>query len=70
MLYDPQLLQNLDFASLERGVLSPPITATEPGEPWLLVRPLEIEDYDRGYVQLLSQLTAVGNVSRNDFERK
>lgn len=68
-MYDPQLLKGLDFDSLS-GVFSPPVTATEPGETWLLVRPLEIEDYDRGYVQLLSQLTAVGNVTRNDFERK
>lgn len=68
-MYDPQLLKGLDFASLS-GVFSPSITNEDTGEPWLLVRPLQVEDYDRGYVQLLSQLTSVGKVTRNDFERK
>lgn len=69
MLYDALLLQKLDFDSLA-GMFSPFITATEPGESWLVVRPLEIEDYDKGFVQLLSQLTAVGNINRIQFERK
>lgn len=69
VLYDANLLKNLDFESLV-GVFSPPITATEPGEPWLLVRPLELEDFHKGFVQLLTQLTAVGNINQNEFERK
>lgn len=69
VLYDVNLLKNLDFESLV-GVFSPPITATEPGEPWLLVRPLELEDFHKGFVQLLTQLTAVGNINQNEFERK
>jgi glucosamine-phosphate N-acetyltransferase len=68
-LFDSELLKNLDWASV-RGYLSPPITNEAPGEPWLHVRPLQIEDYDKGYLQILTQLTAVGNVSRPDFERK
>ncbi|KAJ3638759.1 hypothetical protein MTP99_002093 [Tenebrio molitor] len=68
-LFDPELLKNLDWASV-RGYLSPPITNEAPGEPWLHVRPLQIEDYDKGYLQILTQLTAVGNVSRPDFERQ
>lgn len=69
VLYDANLLKNLDFESLV-GVFSPPITATEPGEPWLLVRPLELEDFHKGFVQLLTQLTAVGNINQNEFERQ
>lgn len=69
VLYDALLLQKLDFDSLA-GMFSPFITATEPGESWLVVRPLEIEDYDKGFVQLLSQLTAVGNINRIQFEHQ
>jgi len=68
-LYDPALLEGLDWASV-RNLLSPPITNTDPGEHWLVVRPLQIEDYDKGFLPLLSQLTAVGNVSRTTFERQ
>lgn len=33
------------------------------------IRPLEAADYDRGYLQCLSQLTLVGDVSREQFLR-
>ena len=32
-----------------------------------VLRPLEITDYEKGYLQVLSQLTVVGEVSRSDF---
>lgn len=31
------------------------------------MRPLKVGDYDRGYLELLSQLTAVGEVSKEQF---
>lgn len=65
-LYDPALLERLDFAK-STATFRPAITAAEPGEPWLLVRPLKESDYDRGFLQLLGQLTAVGAVSRAAF---
>lgn len=68
-LYNPELLNNLDWDSV-RGSLNPHITCTEPGESWLLVRPLQLSDYDKGFLDILTQLTAVGNVSRADFESK
>ncbi|XP_044266019.1 probable glucosamine 6-phosphate N-acetyltransferase [Tribolium madens] len=68
-LFDPILLKDLDWASI-RGYLSPFITNEAPGESWLCVRPLQIEDFDKGYLQILTQLTSVGNVSRLDFERQ
>lgn len=34
------------------------------------MRPLKESDFDKGFLQLLSQLTVVGNVSRLDFSRK
>ncbi|OAD56921.1 putative glucosamine 6-phosphate N-acetyltransferase, partial [Eufriesea mexicana] len=33
----------------------------------LLVRPLKSGDYDRGFLQLLTQLTEVGDISREQF---
>ena len=34
----------------------------------LLARPLERSDYDKGYLELLSQLTKVGNYSKSKYE--
>lgn len=68
-LFNPELLKNLDWQSV-RSCLNPFVTNESPGENWLLVRPLQLEDYDKGYLQLLSQLTTVGNISRSDFERQ
>lgn len=48
--------------------LSPFITNEQPGEDYFLVRPLMIDDFEKGYLQLLSQLTVVGNVTKADFE--
>lgn len=36
----------------------------------LLARPLKKGDFDRGYLDLLSQLTVVGDISREGFERR
>lgn len=68
-LYDPNLLKNLDWNSV-RGSLNPHITCTEPGESWLIVRPLQLGDYHKGFLDILTQLTSVGNVSYSDFERE
>lgn len=66
-LFDPEILKGLDWSSVEH-CLSPFITNENPGESWLIVRPLKISDYDNGFLQILSQLTTVGNVSRAVFE--
>lgn len=65
-MYDPSLLAKLDF-SRSITKFNPPITAINTGEPWLKVRPLKVGDYDRGFLQLLSQLTNVGNITRDEF---
>lgn len=36
----------------------------------LQARPLRLDDYDTGYLQLLSQLTGVGDISRDSFEKR
>ncbi|XP_030763428.1 probable glucosamine 6-phosphate N-acetyltransferase isoform X2 [Sitophilus oryzae] len=66
-LYNPDILNGLDWNAV-KNKLSPFITNENPGEDYFLVRPLMIDDYDKGYLQLLSQLTVVGNVSKSDFE--
>lgn len=65
-LYDRSLLVDLEF-SRSPAKFNPPITATNTGEPWLLVRPLQTGDYHRGFLQILSQLTTVGDVTLTQF---
>ncbi|KNC21358.1 putative glucosamine 6-phosphate N-acetyltransferase [Lucilia cuprina] len=65
-LYDPDVLLKLDFHQ-SPAKFNPFISAACPGESWLKVRPLKDGDYDRGFLQLLSQLTHVGPVSRTQF---
>lgn len=65
-LYDPSLLLKLDFTR-SPARFNPPITAVAPGEPWLKVRPLKSGDYRRGFLQSLSQLTNVGEISEAQF---
>jgi len=36
----------------------------------LFLRPLKRDDFSRGYMKLLSQLTETGNVTQEDFERR
>lgn len=65
-LYDASLLAKLEF-SRSITKFNPPIDAVNTGETWLKVRPLQVGDYDRGFLQLLSQLTGVGHVTREEF---
>ncbi|XP_041468445.1 glucosamine 6-phosphate N-acetyltransferase-like [Lytechinus variegatus] len=70
-MFDPSVLEKLkeDFESISKVSFKPPISPANPGTD-LLMRPLHIGDYDKGYLQLLSQLTTVGNVSRELFEEQ
>lgn len=63
------MLKKLDWESV-KGCMSPPITNENTGENWLLVRPLQIEDFENGYLELLSQLTTVGNVDQEKFRSR
>lgn len=36
----------------------------------LLARPLKLSDYDNGYLELLSQLTFVGQISKSNYEQR
>ncbi|XP_071453590.1 probable glucosamine 6-phosphate N-acetyltransferase [Hetaerina americana] len=67
-LYDPAILESLDFDKCSVK-FNPPISPSHPG-PGLRVRPLSTNDYDKGFMKLLSQLTEVGEVSREQFLRR
>ena len=68
VLFDAQVLSKLDQVVLpicgEYG-----ISYKTPGKG-LKFRPLEISDYDKGYVQLIGQLTKVGVMDEETFQRQ
>ncbi|KAG0725182.1 putative glucosamine 6-phosphate N-acetyltransferase [Chionoecetes opilio] len=66
-LFDPQLLAGLDWSDVKH--MKGGVTSSSPG-PGLRVRPLCKADYDRGFLQLLAQLTKVGEISREKFEER
>ncbi|XP_013414586.1 probable glucosamine 6-phosphate N-acetyltransferase isoform X1 [Lingula anatina] len=65
-LYEPKLLKEIDFSTVENK-FKHGISPRNPGEN-LILRPLSSGDFDRGFLQLLTQLTSVGEVSRAMFE--
>ncbi|XP_046971124.1 probable glucosamine 6-phosphate N-acetyltransferase [Vanessa cardui] len=68
-LYAPEILQKLNF-NKSPAKFNPPINAAQPGEDWMVVRPLQRADYNKGFLQLLSQLTSTGNISRKQFDER
>lgn len=64
-LFDASILKSVDFSTsplqLKHG-MSP----SEAGDG-LVMRPLNTEDYKKGYLDLLSQLTEVGEISQDKF---
>ena len=58
-MYDPTLLQGLQSVS---EVISKDAN--------LYVRPLQMDDFNKGYLELLMQLTSVGNITKEQFESK
>ena len=65
-LFPSNILADLDL-SQSSASFNPLLTVSNPGEG-LRVRPLCLEDYDRGFLELLGQLTSVGNISREEWE--
>ncbi|XP_076047569.1 glucosamine 6-phosphate N-acetyltransferase [Oratosquilla oratoria] len=66
-LYDPKLLAELDWSKV--SYMKDGVTSNQPGHG-LKVRPLRRGDYDRGFLKLLEQLTKVGDISREQFEKR
>ncbi|KAK7487144.1 hypothetical protein BaRGS_00021639 [Batillaria attramentaria] len=66
MLFDPALLTSLDYSQC-RGSYKDGVSPQNPGEG-LSLRPLALGDFHNGYLQLLKQLTKVGDISQEQFE--
>jgi glucosamine-phosphate N-acetyltransferase len=58
-------LYSLDF-SQRVSSFDPAVMPERPGDG-LVMRPLQIGDYYKGYLQLLAQLTVVGEVAQSKF---
>ncbi|XP_019935593.1 glucosamine 6-phosphate N-acetyltransferase [Paralichthys olivaceus] len=67
-LFEPSLLQELDWSSSTVS-FSPPISPASPGEG-LVLRPLCMADFNRGFFKVLSQLTQTGDVTPEQFTKK
>ena len=65
-LFDPDILTKVDISE-SKSNLPREITPLSPGQG-LRLRPLSIQDYDKGYIDLLSGLTKVGEVSKQMYE--
>jgi len=68
-IYDAELLMDVDLSKSVEAKFSPELTVENPGEG-LLLRPLQLGDYDAGFPQLLGQLTKVGDISREQWEER
>ncbi|TNM90677.1 glucosamine 6-phosphate N-acetyltransferase isoform X1 [Takifugu rubripes] len=67
-LFDPSLLQDLDWSSSTVS-FSPPISPSCPGEG-LVLRPLCTADFNRGFFKVLAELTQTGDVTAEQFLKK
>ncbi|XP_012724205.1 glucosamine 6-phosphate N-acetyltransferase [Fundulus heteroclitus] len=67
-LFDPSLLRELDWNS-NTVSFSPPISPSSPGDD-LVLRPLCTADFNKGFFQVLSQLTKTGEVTPEQFVSK
>jgi len=67
-IYNQNLLRELDWES-RKAKFKNGISPLNPGQN-LIMRPLNIGDYDLGFLQILGQLTSVGDVSRQTFEER
>ncbi|XP_014884897.1 glucosamine 6-phosphate N-acetyltransferase isoform X1 [Poecilia latipinna] len=67
-LFDPSLLKELDWNS-NAVSFSPPISPTNPGDD-LELRPLCTADFNKGFFQVLAQLTKTGDVTPEQFVSK
>jgi len=69
-LFNDSVLKKLDFSECPANVRHE-VSYLKPGtfnDRTLVARPLERLDYDKGYIPLLSQLTKVGEFSRELFQ--
>lgn len=68
VIFDPDLLRDIDMSSCAASFY-PPLSVSDPGEG-LRLRPLRAGDFRLGFLQLLAQLTSVGEVSEDQWQRR
>lgn len=68
VMFDPDLLSDIDLSSCVASFY-PPLSVSDPGEG-LRLRPLRVGDFRLGFLQLLAQLTSVGEVSEEQWQRR
>uniref|UniRef100_A0A146MBL6 Glucosamine 6-phosphate N-acetyltransferase n=1 Tax=Lygus hesperus TaxID=30085 RepID=A0A146MBL6_LYGHE len=67
-LFDVSVLTSLDTSEIERDLTLPSgATVLAPGAG-LVLRPLSLSDYSKGYTDVLSQLTSVGDITEESFQ--
>merc|ERR1712154_462406 len=67
-LFPTSILSDLDISNAE-AKFEPPLSIKNPGDD-LRIRALCLEDYDRGFLQILGQLTTVGEISREQWVQR
>jgi len=68
-LFDPSVLTSLNWSLFRQNDSTGMATIQDPSmlAPNLRLRPLKSDDHRRSYVQLLSQLTIVGDISESQY---
>jgi len=66
-MYDPSILERISWDKESQAKFKTGISPMCPGEG-LILRPLHREDYHKGVLDILSQLTSVGTVTETAFE--
>ncbi|KAK2161350.1 hypothetical protein LSH36_118g03015 [Paralvinella palmiformis] len=67
-LFNPELLRQIDW-SVRKSSFKDGISPENPGKN-LQLRPLMMDDYDQGFLNLLGQLTSVGEVTAAAFQKR
>ena len=69
-IFELALLEDLDLSNLKEVTFSPPIENCLIPGPSLRLRPLQLGDFKKGFLQLLSQLTKVGDISEEQWRKR
>jgi len=65
-LFDPEVIDEIDLSRAECK-FNPEISSTSNPSDGFKVRPLSSRDYDRGFLEILGQLTSVGHITKQHF---
>jgi len=65
-LFDPEMINKIDL-SRAKCKFNPAISSTSKPSEGFIVRPLSSKDYERGFLDILGQLTSVGPITKQHF---